>query len=118
MKLTFSAQLLKVTSKVDRTCKVELNTQELGTSAGELMNLTGQQVNVLLVSAEETIQEIDAPDAPSGEEYGSKTPSQRQRGVLYRIWEARDCPMASFEVYYRSRLDKNIQLLRDELDSL
>lgn len=114
----FDAQLVKVTSKVDRTCKLELNTQELGTDAGQLMNLTGQMLKVLFVGPDETITETEIPDAPASEEYGNRTPAQQQRAVLYRIWEARSQPMGSFEAYYRHRMSRNDQLLKDELDSL
>lgn len=118
MKLTFSAQLMNVTSKVDRTLKLVLNTQEMGKDAGELTILTGQQLNVLFVSPDEIISEQDVPDAPAGEEYGIKTPAQRQRGILYRIWEARNKPNGDFESYYRVRMSKNEEALKTELDSL
>lgn len=118
MKVPFSAQLVGVRSKVDRTVTLTLNTQEMGAEAGVFMELNGQQVSVLFVGADEVIREEDVPDAPAGEEYGGKTPAQLQRAILYRIWEARDQPMGTFEAYYRHRMSKNEQLLKDELDAL
>lgn len=117
MKITFSALLTKVESRVDKTCKAILTTQELGNDAGALMNLTGQQLNVLLVSADEGYTKEDIPDVPVIEEDAGLSPSRRQRNILYRIWEAKGKP-DTFEQYYRMRLSKNEQLLKDELDKL
>lgn len=118
MRLNFSAQLLKVETKADRTLKLTLGTQEMGRDAGELINLNGQQVNVLFVGPDEQIKAEDIPDAPAGEEYGGKTPAQLQRAILYRIWEAQGKPMGTFEAWYRHRMSRNEQLLKDELDKL
>lgn len=118
MKLTFLAQLTKVESKVDRSCKATFVTQELGEDAGALMNLAGNMLNVLLVGADETVRPEDVPDAPAGEEYGPRTPAQLQRAILYRIWQEKGKPMATFEAYYRHRMAKNEELLKAELDNL
>lgn len=116
-KLQFSAQLTKVESRVDRTCKAILNTQELGEDAGKLMNLSGQQLNVLFVSADEAIAETDIPEAPLVEEDGGISPARRQRSKLYRIWEVNGKP-GTFETYYRQRMSKNDDLLTAELERL
>lgn len=119
MKLSFSAQIMNVTSKVDRTLKVVLNTQEMGREGGELTVLTGQQVNVLFVSADAEMQAGDIPDAPEAiEEDAGISPAKRQRNLLWRIWQAKGQPQKNFEVYYRLRMAQNEQKLKDELDSL
>jgi hypothetical protein len=117
-KLSFSAQLLKVTSKVDRTLNLTLNTQEMGDDAGKLTNLTGQQLNILFVGADEGFKEEDIPETPLIEEDGGLSPSRRQRSILFKIWEAKGKPMENFEVYYRFRMSKNEHMLKDELDNL
>lgn len=116
-KLYLSAQLAKIESKVDRTLKLIFYTQELGEDAGKLMNISGEQVNMVIVSGEEDLKPDDIPDVPTGEEYGNRTPSQLQRAILYRIWEARG-KTNTFESYYRQRMSKNEQLLKAELDKL
>lgn len=119
MKLSFSAQVMNVSSKVDRTLKVVLNTQEMGKDAGELTVLTGQQVNVLFVGSNEAVREEDIPDAPEAiEEDSGISPAKRQRNLLWKIWETRGRPQKNFEVYYRLRMAQNEQKLKDELDSL
>lgn len=118
MKLNFSAQIQKVTAKVDRTLTVVLNTQEMGREGGELTVLTGQQVNVLLVGADEEIRAEDIPDAPEPIEDGGISPAKRQRNVLFRIWEAKGKPGKTFEFYYRHRMELNEQKLKDELEGL
>jgi hypothetical protein len=116
-KLSFSAQLMKVTSKVDRTLSLVLNTQEMGKDAGEITTLTGQQVNVLLVGPDEGFKEEDIPEVPLIEEDAGLSPARRQRSLLYRIWEAKG-KKDTFEAYYRQRMSKNEHMLKDELDNL
>lgn len=118
MKLNFNAQVQKVTAKVDHTLTVVLNTQEMGREGGELTILTGQQVNVLFVGADEAIRPEDVPDAPEVMEDNGTSPARRQRGLLFHIWEAKGKPGQTFEFYYRHRMELNEQKLRDELDNL
>lgn len=116
-KLSFSALLSSVQSKVDRTVKVTLNTQEMGKDAGELMNIAGQQVNVVMVSMDTTIKPVDIPEAPTDE--SSPTPkSKRMRGLLYHIWVAKNKPGGDFDLYYSVRMNTMLDVLAKELDNL
>ena len=118
-KLRFSALLVSIQSKVDRTVKVTLNTQEMGKDAGELMNIAGQQVNVVMVSLDEEIKTEDIPEAPKlDESVVGKSPSQRVRALLYHIWLAKGKPGKSFPLYYDIRMDKITEELGSELDGL
>ena len=47
-----------------------------------------------------------------------KSPSQRLRGVIYRLWEQssdRKVYNDEFELYYRSKLERIIESLKDKL---
>lgn len=47
-----------------------------------------------------------------------KSPSQRLRGVIYRLWEQSSDRKAyndEFELYYRSKLERIIESLKDKL---
>ena len=47
-------------------------------------------------------------------ETGSKTPSQRLRGVLFVLWEQQG-KEGDFEQYYKSKMEKLINIIKDKL---
>lgn len=116
--LTFPGYVGTVSSMADRTCKVTIRTQELGTDAGELMNLHGEFVTVALRTGEGVIDELDIPEPPKDSSRLGKSPSQMQRAVLYRIWEAKGKPGKSSELYYNYRMEQFNKGLIEELDKL
>lgn len=60
---------------------------------------------------------IPVSDIPTEQaEDKQKTPSKRQRAVLYLIWEQLGRPMSNFDSYYRDRMENNIQKLKAELE--
>lgn len=117
MKLSFQAQLVGVQSKVDKTVKVTLDTQEMGRDAGELMNISGEQVAVVLATADEPeIVEEDVPEVVNDEDLGGKSPSQRLRNVLYVRWEQKGKPGDNFEMWRRARMERIIEHEKQFLD--
>lgn len=64
------------------------------------------------------IEPLDAPSDGLDEvttEMDVKTPCQRQRAVLFLIWK-RAGSVGAFETYYITRMEKNIEKLKGELD--
>src|SRR5689334_21528894 len=114
MKVTLSAQLLKVESRADRTYKLIFNTQELkGEQAAMLLPLLQSQ-GWLLFDPQE-IDEIDIPNEKPDLMTGTKTQAQRLRGVIYRIWEQRGKPGDS-ESFYRTYMERLIEREKSNLD--
>lgn len=76
-----------IRTRKDRTVALTIGTQELTPEkAGEIFNLNGKFGFAYLTAEEiktEDMEVIDSlePDMPT------KSPSQRLRGVLYRMWE-------------------------------
>lgn len=70
------------------------------------------------LAGEREITPEEVASLPILEEDGGKSPAQRQRAVIYRIWEANGKPMESYEVYYRNRMAKNLERLKEELEGL
>ena len=115
MTLQFSAQILKVESKVDRTLNVRMNTQELPKeSAGLLYKYSGEQVWVAIKDVPLTEKDIEAPDfIPEFE--GQKSHSQRLHSVLYRLWESKTDKSKTFDNFYRDTMEKIINLYKEKL---
>src|SRR6266576_1260896 len=56
-----------------------------------LMSLKGKQGNMLFAPAEHKFTDEDLVDLPEVKvEQGQKTPGQRLRGVIYRLWQKND----------------------------
>ena len=114
MKVTLSAQLLKVESRADRTYKLIFNTQELkGEEAAKLLPLLLSQ-GYLLFSPQE-LDEADVPNEKPDLMTGTKTKAQRLRGVIYRVWEQQG-KHGDSESFYRTYMERLIEREKSNLD--
>lgn len=105
----------KVTSRADKSYKLEFETRELsGNDASILLGLL-QQEGYLLYSPNNDIEEADIPDEKADTMTGRKTQAQRLRAVIYRIWESKGSN-GSFETYYQSYMEKVIDQLKEKID--
>ena len=114
MAVQLPAQLLKISSRADRTYKLEFNTREL--SGTEAATLLGELMNEgwLLWSPNE-LTEADVPDEKADAMTGQKTQAQRLRGVIYRLWE-QNGKQGDSESYYRSLMESLIDQLKGKLE--
>jgi hypothetical protein len=115
-KIILECQLDGISSKVDGTVSIRLSTQEVDQmSAAALFGLRGKHCKVLLSDSNITELEsemVDATPLVSGKKH--KTPSQRLRSVIYRIWEQNS--NEDFEVFYQNEMNKIIEHYRNKLD--
>lgn len=114
MKVTLSAQLLKVESRSDKTYKLIFNTQELsGEQAAPLLSLLLDQGWLLFSPTE--LEESDIPDSKPDAMTGQKSQAQRLRGVLYRKWEQQG-KNGDFEMFYKIATERIIDQIKDTLE--
>jgi hypothetical protein len=114
MKVQLPAQLLKISSRADRTYKLEFNTRELsGTEAATLLDELMNE-GWLLWSPNE-MNESDVPDEKADTMLNQKTQAQRLRGVLYRVYE-QNGSRGDFETFYRRYMEELIDRLKAKLD--
>jgi len=109
-------ELKRVSPLTDRSATISLGTGEL--SPEELVawvELMGSNVRVLVEPAD------TAPTARAEMQHepGHKTPAQRLRSVLFVAWRQRfegaeDKPQ--FDDYYRNRMERLIDGVKEELD--
>lgn len=106
------AQITSISAKVDGSVRLSIVTPELTAEEKvEIMKL--QNVN------------LDAYFVPSGEpgldkikvsgEVGEKTPSQRMRAVIYKLW-VQDGQPDTYEIYYAHRMEKILDLLKQQIE--
>ena len=99
-----------VTSRVDGSVKINFVTPELRPSeAGALIAIHGKNCCVSIVPEDAPPAELIRVDT----ERTIKTPGQRLRGVLFRIWE--QSKAVPFEPWYAQRMETLINEAKAEL---
>lgn len=117
--LLLAAIVENVSTRKDGTLKIVFGCQEMGSSkSGELVSMQNKVV-ALYISQKETIPQsvLDHVDSVDVDMPG-KTKSQRQRAVLYRIWELQKEGHKTFESYYSAKMESHINDLKSVLESL
>lgn len=116
MKVHLPAILSGVASRKDKSYTLKFETRELkGTEAAMLLDYL-QSEGYLLFSPNDDITEADIPKEKADASMGAKSPSQRQRAIIYRLWEQRG-KEGDFEAYYRSKMEYLNDLLKEKLDN-
>lgn len=100
---------------VDGGNKVDIITRELNPEEmTELFRLKGKEG--WFVFKENEIKQEDVKDLPDiKDEFDKKTPSQRQRDIIYRIWEMTD-RKKDFQDFYLSYMEKINSWLKEKLN--
>lgn len=107
----------KVTTLVDGGVKVVVDTGEMAPQQmTHLFALKGK--SGWFVFKEDQVRLEDVPEIDTDLDEVGKTPAQRLRAVLYVLWEQQADKKAypEFEVYYRSKLERIIDGLKEKLD--
>ncbi len=114
--LRIASAIEKVESRKDNTWKLTVGTQELAPEdEAVLVALKGKEGHFVF-SVQDVIRESDIPTEKL-EFKNEKSPSQRLRAVLYRIWENSESPNKSdFELFYRSRMERIIEQLKEKIE--
>lgn len=107
---------MKVAATFDRFSSRADGSFGLSFSTQESADVLALQSNVRsfgwLVFQENEIQDEDIPKEDAEE---TKTPSQRQRAILYRLWE-QSGKTGTFETYYRTQMEKIADWLKGKLE--
>lgn len=113
-----SAIIEGVSTRKDKTLKVTIGTSEMTPDdAAQILNLNQQFCYMAIkhepfVKVEEDIineLKTDFPDA--------KTPSQRLRNILYRLYVANNEGYKDFQNYYTAKLETIISHFKSKLDA-
>ena len=116
--LILPAILQSFRSRVDKTYTINFETNELTPEqVGELANNT-QSFGFLAFSKDAFKSEQISLISEIKAEYDdkSKTPSKRLRDVLFVAWKQSSEGYATFEDYYKSKLEKFINHVKSKLE--
>ena len=126
--VVFEGGIDKVSTLADGSLRVYLGTPELANET--MVNLFGliKKPGYVLISTNSINQDqIDAVEkATTNTEFSEKTPSQRMRGVLYKLWEktqpktmngdSGEMEYVDFDLFYKRQMNKIIDHFKTKLD--
>ncbi len=115
--IAFPAILNRVASRADRSWSLTFVTRELsGEDSSALMDQLMSEGHVLY-SPNSDFKEADVPNEKANSGLGTKTQSQRLRGVIFRIWDMKG-RTGDFEDYYRKVMESVIDQFKQELEDV
>ena len=116
-KVIFEAGINKVGTLADGTLSINLHTQELPADTMMRIFELNKKPGLVLISSDtiskKDIDEIDK--FTSDFEFNQKTPSQRLRNVLYRVWEQGE-QNKEFRLFYEIQMEKIVNKYKAALD--
>jgi len=112
--LRVPAILTSMSKTHDGGLRLGFATQEMGLSEQVEALSMHDTFGYLLFNAN-PISESDIPKESAEDK--SKTPSKRLRAVLFLLWKQTTDASGDFEIFYRDRMEKLIDMIKSKLDS-
>lgn len=116
MKILFDATLEGLSTRMDKTIKVTIGTQEMNSEqAAKLFGLRGNFCKVLISDSSIEQKEVEQVDTlPIKDESNGKSNSQRLRSILFILWQ-QSGSKATFDVFYNSKMNEIIEHFKSKL---
>ena len=126
--VVFEGGIDKVSTLADGSLRIFVGTPELSRETMvNVFNLIKQPGYVLISTSAINQVQIDAVEkATTNAEFSEKTPSQRMRGVLYKLWEktqpktmngdSGEMEYVDFDLFYKRQMNKIIDHFKTKLD--
>ena len=125
--VVFEGGIDKVSTLADGSLRVYVGTPELSNETMVSVFSLIKKPGFVLISANAINQDqIDAVEkATTNAEFSEKTPSQRMRGVLYKLWEKTQpktmngdgvMEYVDFDLFYKRQMNKIIDHFKTKLD--
>ena len=116
-KIQFSCIIDGVSKKKDGTLSIKLGTQELPPQdTAEIFEMGNKQIWAVFCETGLKDSDLEIPEVT--DELDTKSPSQRLRNVIYRIWEQAGKEKKTnkvFEHFYRDYMEKLLENLKEKL---
>ena len=112
------AILTKISSRADRSYTLTFNTQELApVDVAEISQYLQGFGTVAFAVNDQQLEELDSLEAPEEiVEQGSKTKSERLRGVLFALWEYKHKEKyKTFDLFYSVYMEQVIDNVKRNL---
>tara|TARA_R100001440_G_scaffold480_1_gene1353 strand:+ start:246 stop:611 length:366 start_codon:yes stop_codon:yes gene_type:complete len=114
----FEGGIAKVATLADGSLSLTIHTQELPEETMMRLFKLRKKPGMVLISSDginkKEVEEVEK--FTSDFEVGGKTPSQRLRAVLYRVWEQTE-QTYDFPIWYESQLERIINKYKATLDA-
>lgn len=116
-KIQLPVLITSLSTKVDGSIKIAMETRELqGHEAAKMFELRGREAWVL-IAPQAFEDDVSLPKERADPAVGTKTPSQRLRAVIFRLWEQQGSKSGvDFESYYRLKLESIIDQFKERLE--
>ena len=126
--VVFEGGIDKVSTLADGSLRIYVGTPELAQETMVNLFRLIRKPGYVLISANHINQDqIDAVEkVTSNSEFNEKTPSQRMRGVLYKLWEKTqpktlngatgEMEYVDFDLFYKRQMNKIIDHYKTKLD--
>lgn len=116
----FSAIIEGVATRVDKTLKITLGSNELSPEGyANLFKLNQKFVGVLINEEgidDKDVRELDEKMFDEFDKRQTKTPSQRLRNVFYLLWEQNKGGYEDFKDYYAKKMEGVIEYYKAKID--
>ena len=126
--VVFEGGIDKVSTLADGSLRIYVGSPELAQETMVNLFRLIRKPGYVLISANHINQDqIDAVEkVTSNSEFNEKTPSQRMRGVLYKLWEKTqpktlngdtgEMEYVEFDLFYKRQMNKIIDHFKTKLD--
>lgn len=114
--ITFPGHISKISTMADRTLRWQIDmARELSDEEmAQAFRFRGMDASIAFKESPFTDEEVQGlPDAPFEKQ---KTPSQRLRAVLYRVWEVSAAGGLLFDDWYRVEMERIINAQKEKLE--
>lgn len=120
--LFIPCQVEGISTRRDKTLKVIIGTQEMTPEKmAQLIAQWSDGYGIMAFKKEEFIDEerkaLEAIQLDK-EEMGGKTPAQRLRGCLYKLYEANSSGYNTFASFYESRMEQMINTVKRRIEEV
>ena len=107
-----------IASRKDRTVKISIGTNELSPDeAAQLFSLSSQFCYIGIKAEPFVKEERNLIDNLKADFENAKTPGQRLRGILFRLWEKNGEGYKDFQSYYLAKMDQLCDHYKGKLDA-
>jgi len=109
-----AAQLIGISTRADNSIGMRFVTNKEVLDKEELVTLFSYNHQLgWLLFRENAFDDVDIPAGDAQDSH--KTPSQRLRGVLYRVFELTGRPKGEFNAWYLNEMERIIDHYKDKL---
>lgn len=115
MSIVFTATIESISTRSDKTFKIIIGTQESEEETWtELIKSRGQLVKVLISHENILPDVVSAVENASIVSGNQKTPSQKLRHVIYRLWQ--QVGTGDSDTFYKEKMTEIIESIKLKLD--